>query len=501
MAEREITRHDIIKSLDFGHRIAEEEIKQLSKYFVKTDQWHQISSGAVDIVYGPKGSGKSALYALLLDNEAEYFNQETILVSVENPRGTPIFRDLTTDPPASENEFIYLWKLYLLSLIGGVIRDYANKTPQGKIVSDALHDAGLVEDVGGIHGLFRRVVDYVRRLPQALEGTVKLDPITGAHTITGKITFEEPTGHETRDGKISVNSLLRLANEALASLPVSVWLLVDRLDVAFTDSEELEANALRALFKSYLDLMGQDQIKLKIFLRTDIWGRITEGKGFREASHITKSTTIRWDRPSLANLLIERATQSQTLLNYCGMNKEEALGARQEEFLGKLFPGQVEVGPNKPETALDWILGRTKDGKKENAPRELIHLLIEAREEELRRLDLGATTDQIDALFSRSSIKNAWREVSNVRLTQTLYPEFPGLKPVIEKLDGEKASQHVKSLAKLWDVSEEEALAIAEKLVGIGFFEKRGEKGDPEFWVPFLYRPALNLVMGKAEAE
>ena len=34
---------------------------------------------------------------------------------------------------------------------------------------------------------------------------------------------------------------------------------------------------------------------------------------------------------------------------------------------------------------------------------------------------------------------------------------------------------------------------------GIGFFEQRGDKVSPAYWVPFLYQPALELVQGSAD--
>src|SRR5207237_881456 len=57
----------VLRTLNFGQRIAEDERDYLARYFVETDQWRRMYSGEVDIVYGAKGSGKSALYFLLLD--------------------------------------------------------------------------------------------------------------------------------------------------------------------------------------------------------------------------------------------------------------------------------------------------------------------------------------------------------------------------------------------------------------------------------------------------
>ena len=40
----------------------------------------------------------------------------------------------------------------------------------------------------------------------------------------------------------------------------------------------------------------------------------------------------------------------------------------------------------------------------------------------------------------------------------------------------------------------------ADELVAIGFFERRGSKNAPEYWVPFLYRDSLSIVQGSAVA-
>jgi hypothetical protein len=53
----------------------------------------------------------------------------------------------------------------------------------------------------------------------------------------------------------------------------------------------------------------------------------------------------------------------------------------------------------------------------------------------------------------------------------------------------------------IWKMSEQKALENAERLVEVGFFEKRGTKEQPLFWVPFLYRDALHLVQGAADRE
>ena len=89
--------------------------------------------------------------------------------------------------------------------------------------------------------------------------------------------------------------------------------------------------------------------------------------------------------------------------------------------------------------------------------------------------------------------------MSKVRLEQTLYSEYPSLKRNMEQLENAKATQTIASLEAIWKTSAEETLTFAEKLVDIGFFERRGSREEPQFWVPFLYRDALSLVQGVAD--
>jgi hypothetical protein len=135
------------------------------------------------------------------------------------------------------------------------------------------------------------VISYLGDLlrPEALEAGISLDPLTGAPTgVNAKITLREPNNSEKAAGFVSVDQLLALADRALEASGYQIWILFDRLDVAFEGSAELETNALRSLFRDYSGLLGNDGIQVKIFMRSDIWKALTS-EGFREARHITRS--------------------------------------------------------------------------------------------------------------------------------------------------------------------------------------------------------------------
>jgi len=145
------------------------------------------------------------------------------------------------------------------------------------------------------------ILNSVRKLalrilsPKTVEGTMHVTPTGDFQGYTGRITFEEPEISQKDKGYVSVDNLLEIASAALSVAGYKVWMMIDRLDVAFDESSELEKNALRALFRTYRDTRNLDSVEVKIFLRTDIWRRITE-EGFREATHLSSRYPFRMEQ-------------------------------------------------------------------------------------------------------------------------------------------------------------------------------------------------------------
>lgn len=497
-----MSKLDILKKIEFGERVAEEEADNLEQYFVETDQWNQMCDGNIDVVYGAKGSGKSALYTLLNKKESLFFDRGILITSAENVRGATVFRAIVADPPPSEISFTYLWKLYCLVLVANTLRYYEVQNKSSKVLINSLEEARLLPTSGTLSTLFRAVSTYLKgwigRDTRSVEYAISMDPISGIPTVSRKREFACQSDDQNLSD-IPVDELLGLANEALLEEQLNLWVLFDRLDVAFAESQELERNALRALFRAYNDLKAFPCLSLKIFVRDDIWRKITTG-GFTEASHITKSVHISWSPESLLSLIVRRILNNQELVEFVGADPVMIRSDydQQKELLYKLIPDQVDSGKN-PST-FDWIVSRTTDATGNSVPREIIHLMDLARELQIKALERGSSEpDGEYRLFERNAFKEALPKVSKVRYEQTLLAEHPEMRERLQVLEGEKSEQTPGSLSKLWNIETAEAIKIGKRLAEIGFFETRGSKDDPTFWVPFLYRGALNLVQGRSE--
>lgn len=494
-------RLQLLKKISFGERVAEDETTGLAKYFVETDQWERILKGEVDVIRGEKGSGKSAIYSLLLARSNDLFDEGILLTTGENPRGATVFKELVAEPPTSEQEFVGLWKLYLVALVAQQLREYGLSGKDFDELTSILEDQGLLDAEFDLGRIFKQVRSYVGRwfVPKSVEGTFAVDTNTYIPTIAGKIVPGEPTKEERASGKVSVDRLAGLANKALDSANLQIWVLLDRLDVAFVESHDLERNALRALFRVYRDFAALDQIKLKIFLRSDIWKRITE-TGFREASHITKVAVLDWRPASLLNLVVKRLLNNAPLTTEFGIDVQSVLRdfRAQSDIFYRFFPKQIEQGSRKS-TTFDWIVSRCADATGKTAPREIVHLLNTVRQEEIARIERGENAPPLDVIFDHTVFKPALAVVSEARLVQTIYAEYPELKPWLVELEGEKTEHTLESLSAIWKTAEDETKRRAARLVEIGFFQEREGGGLSTFWVPFLYRDGLLLSQGLAE--
>src|SRR5947209_8587505 len=138
-------KKDLLQHVDFGDSVAEAETQHLKRYFVETDQWQKVHRGEIDIIDGPKGFGKSAMYALLQD-QAESFSARSItFVQAENPQGATAFQQLLKEQSSpSREDFVELWKLYFLSVLGEKFVEGNIKNEHATFVLQHLQASGLL---------------------------------------------------------------------------------------------------------------------------------------------------------------------------------------------------------------------------------------------------------------------------------------------------------------------------------------------------------------------
>jgi hypothetical protein len=488
-----MTKEELLKKLSFGSSIAEHEQMVLKKYFVQTHLWTEVKKGRVDIILGDKGSGKSAIFLLLQEDQADIsVSTNTYLVAAENPRGDAAFKNLAEEPPADEKEIELVWRMYFLVLTAKFLKIRRSESKEFFELNRLLVNAGLLNSssssLSDVLWSVRRFISRIKKVGFA----VSIDPNTYNPSINPELVLETEL-ERYNEAANKLNELYLKAEVALAAKSLTIWILVDRLDIAFESSLDLERNALRALLRTYSGMYAYPHIKLKIFLRSDLFQQITVG-GFREASHLKpKSTELSWDHDGILDVIARRALSNKAITDYYQLDPEAVKRSFREkqELFFRMFPRTIG-----DTSTLDWILQNLMDGRGKYCPRDVIEFLNDLIRMQIAALERGVSEPVGDMLFGEALFEEALNSVSKQKCETVLYAEYPKERLFIDALRNTNYEHTISSLAHLWGSTEEEALATALRLMRIGLFKQKHNLKVGNFEVSFLYRPALDLAPG-----
>jgi hypothetical protein len=272
-----------------------------------------------------------------------------------------------------------------------------------------------------------------------------------------------------------------------------MWIILDRLDEAFVGFPSIEIPALRALFRTYLDVQAFENIKLKLFVRNDLFRKIIHG-GFVNLTHINaRRVQIVWYPEDLHALLCRRIRECPEFLTLLGFSKNTT----DDELFSTIFPLQVDVGEKKP-TAWNWILSRVRDGNAIAPPRNLIDLVNKAKEAQSRREERNPRDfNANEPLLESDSIRKALMALSAQRVQDTLLAESGDYASQIDAFKNGKAEHNDETIAATLGLEGADLANVLEELLAIGFLEKIGSF----YKIPMLYRSGLNITQGKAFAQ
>ena len=479
---------ELAQMISLGASVAEFD-EGLEKYFVETDTFASVIADNGDIISGDKGTGKTAIYRILKKSYRSYPALDSVeIVDAFNPQGDPVFQRLTYGPNLSEDQYRTFWKAYLLSLVGNWLIDIYESSYNGEMqeLKNTLDYLGLsATDVtpetifGNLHTLVTRLTK-----PKSVEIGLTVTE-TGMPVVTPKIEM----GPDREQGELIYNGdFLGVLDRAIRSTDLTVWVLFDRLDEAFSGRQDIEVPALRALLRTYLDLTNLGNIKLKLFLRKDLFRRVTKD-GFVNLTHINaRKIDIIWDDEDLIDMVARRILQNENLKAVIGGGEDG------DSVFSILLPEQIDLGDRKPSTKT-WIMGRIRDGNNNRPPRNMIDLLNKARESQIRR-EQRETRDvnpDIGPIIEAEAVKRAFTQLSEQRVQDTLIAEAADLSEIIQRFRDGKSEHNSDSLKETIGEVQDYAKTI-QALVDIGFLEEFGQNHK----IPMLYRDGLRIKQGKA---
>jgi hypothetical protein len=485
---------EILQKFQFGNPVAEYD-QGLQGYFLVTDTFRYLVGGDADIIAGDKGTGKTAIYQHLkgLYKNTPELNGIEVITGF-NPTGEPLFRRLGDEAKMTEGQYITVWKLYFLSLVGNwlIKNSHGENSPALRRLSYLLSKADMVTVDDSAGTVFSRLMSWLRQnaSPKAVGMDFTFNEM-GYPVLTPKVELGESRKQENIDIEVVPHhDALNTLNDALAEKKVSVWIVMDRLDEAFVGRPDIESLALRALIRTFMDFMSYSRIRLKLFVRKDLFRKITRD-GFVNLTHVSaRRKEIVWEEEDLFVLLIQRIRSNSEILRSIGLNR-----SNDRLLFNAVFPPKVYQHSQSP-TTWHWLLSQIKDGNGVKAPRNLIDLCIMGQEEQLRLERRNAREFVFGTpIISADALRKAAIRLSNQRIEDTLMAEYgEDVKASIKAFRNGKAEHSEESLAELFGVEVAVARLIANVLCDVGFLEQFGDT----YKVPTLYRAGLNITRGKA---
>lgn len=491
-----IDKPNLLRELELGSVVAEQD-NLLSRCFVKHPVLSELVNDRKDIVLGAKGAGKSALWKELRDSQQRYSAINDVHFHlITNPSGDPEFRDVLA-AIESENfpepdDLRVAWRLYFLSQFWRAAKPLISSSSQQNwnytSIGEEIDRYGIDND---------QPSDLKMSFAYALAKARALKNLK----INWKQGFElEFNETQLRAGgtvlAIPFNRIVELIDKALKDEGKRVWLILDRLDEIVLGDEERENIVLKGLLLAFRDVSDFRNARVKIFLRDDVYNRVTSIGHFPALTHVRSksSAPIKWELEDLLHLLIRRLTANESILNILNVGNDEIQTAQQRrEVYYKLFPEKVDKG--RAAEGFKWIVDRITDGNGVATPRDLLSVIDAARQFQIEQLERDFLTLPGSHIFTEDTLRRSVRKVAKDNLETRIFAEYPDLRQPILSFEGGKADHNDDTLKEILG---DPYSTLLQRLQRVGFLYRRTRKGVQVWTIPFFYSFALDVTRGAA---
>jgi len=477
----DIDQKELLSQLSFG-KVDSESEDALDKIFIQTNDFNTFLDPQTSVILGAKGAGKSALFRLFTTFEssaraiARHQLNNVILIPATGFKDIPNmdYAEVYTGMKEANFDFQSAWQIYFAyKLVYGLYdKEYIISGRNSNSLlkwSDKLADKRFL---GIIKKIYSRIIGDVPKIEQ--------------------LSFKDVSIKLSQNHKISALDTLKEINEKLVEENKTVWILIDKIDELFSDRNQVRKKCIEGLFLTLIDFLSRfSNIKLKIFLRTDIWENIN----FVNQSHLAdKKITLNWDIDSLSRLLVKRACIKPLIRNFVSEHsKVTDIEQDYERSFYTLFEKQAYSGTREAST-LKYMMDRATDGQGGIYPRELITFCNYAKNIEFENTEDGVFKTP---LISGLSVRTAFPQVSKTKVT-TFLSEFEWLSQHFKRFEGKNQASFTKEeLIDMMDGLEPNGDDMIRQLYETGVIcpNLSTVAAASSFEVPRLFRIGLGIIM------
>lgn len=489
-------REVILKDLDVGDPAGEDD-RLLEDCQIDTLAFTDLFSDKKDLIVGPKGSGKSSLYMIFTKYLRGLMLKTRRIIVIKGVAkvGGPIYSDYSADFASFRyQDFQNFWNLLFINLIYREFildKDVFDPTQietfralcakSGISLSDSTEDSSVL----------RSTIDRAKKI----SGGAKV----GTAGVSAKVSMELEKSEEhdvfDRPAEIQTREVLDFVYTYLEKYDYRIWICLDQLDQAFVRLSKVEKRALHALISESL-FFNRDKMKLKIFLREDIFELITQYRGIVNSDHLRISDSLRWEEVDLLRLILKRILHNNELRGFFhGTIKD--LEDINDLPLDKclfifyvLFPLKAKKGAD----TWSYLLRELRDGKGQVTPRDFISFIDHARVAQIKVLSAG---DPSDKMFSAQAIEVALEKCSESKVVHYVLAEFPYVADQVNRLRYQRNKYDESQLQEV--LGKNGFKTRLKQLLSVGVLQRRGEGAT--IWIAPIYQRGLKVTQRRAKRE
>ena len=482
-----MTKEEQLRKTEFGSINAEDD-NGLIEYFVETPVFDEILEGKLDLIIGPKGAGKSAIFKIIAEKQGFLKGiEDKLIIPINTPNSMLELESIKERVNDEQRTYRLLWKVFVAlfiakSIIESPISSEVDTSEMKKILSSGGFEVEVTKKLP--------ISSWIKKLLSAPYFSVIFED------IEYKLGLDLLRAEEQDKTKFNVSSLLKVENSLLEGVNKEAWILLDRLDEILpgigADSEPQE-KALQGLMNAYSDLRLFKNIRLKIFLRKDIYDNLQ----FVNKDHFSdKKVNISWDGPHLKRIIAKRIFSSLNNRAKKFEDKKKFTDQLAEKYFDIVFDKIIVYNRMKKNT-FDWMMENLQDGNGFVSPRDLLNLVAKAHRAQLDFYSRDVETPK-EALIGEAAVIVGFKDASVDKLQDYLYGVFRYVKEYVEKFRGSLkrrfSKKEIEKVVESKDITD--LYLILKRLCEIGFLKKIGlksiEKTD-NFEIPVIYAQGLDI--------
>jgi hypothetical protein len=298
---------ELIRSFQFGDPDGKnDDLLQHSALLVRGAR--EFLAGNKSIVLGERGAGKSALFKLLAEGKFKFAESadkqlKPMIVAIDDEMhyltvANAIEERFVDRAKKATGKYLFLWEIFLLAT---VIRHLCDAYPGDVEISTLGEDLGRVLGVAVDKKI--GIGDFFGRFKYSV-GT-KIDQATG--TITPSFSVEPTHGHAPEVRHVSDHEISQFRDRVrkfIRGKKRVVYVLVDRVDDFVTDQAYDEQRKNVQALVDCIQNYRYPELKLKIFLRADIFSKLNFERGIDKIAH--QVVRLEWSADDMIAFIARR---------------------------------------------------------------------------------------------------------------------------------------------------------------------------------------------------